>query len=169
MPTPLEVLRSVFGYDTFLGPQEAIIDTLLGGRDAVVLMPTGAGKSLCYQIPALIRPGTAVVVSPAHRPHARPGPGVDPERSARGVSQFLPLGCRGQGSGGGPAGREADLLYVAPERLFMPGFLEQLALSRWRFSPSTRRTAFSMGARLQARVHPPGHALRTLRRAAPGP
>jgi len=64
MPTPLDILRTVFGYDGFVGPQEAIIETLLAGRDAVVLMPTGGGKSLCYQIPALIRPGTAVVVSP---------------------------------------------------------------------------------------------------------
>ena len=64
MPKPIDILRTVFGYDGFVGPQESIIETLLAGRDAVVLMPTGGGKSLCYQIPALIRPGTAVVVSP---------------------------------------------------------------------------------------------------------
>ncbi|MBM4202424.1 MAG: DEAD/DEAH box helicase, partial [Gammaproteobacteria bacterium] len=61
---PLDILRSVFGYDRFRGPQAAIIDRLVAGGDALVLMPTGGGKSLCYQIPALLRPGTGVVVSP---------------------------------------------------------------------------------------------------------
>ena len=60
----LDVLRRVFGYDAFRGEQAAIIDTVVGGGDALVLMPTGGGKSLCYQIPALVRAGTGVVVSP---------------------------------------------------------------------------------------------------------
>ena len=55
----LETLRTVFGYDEFRGEQAAIIDTVVAGGDALVLMPTGAGKSLCYQVPALVRPGTA--------------------------------------------------------------------------------------------------------------
>jgi ATP-dependent DNA helicase RecQ len=59
-----EVLERVFGYSAFRGAQEAVVETLLAGRDALVLMPTGGGKSLCYQIPALVRPGTGVVVSP---------------------------------------------------------------------------------------------------------
>jgi ATP-dependent DNA helicase RecQ len=61
---PLEVLRRVFGYADFRGEQAAIIDRVVSGGDALVLMPTGGGKSLCYQIPALVRSGTGVVVSP---------------------------------------------------------------------------------------------------------
>lgn len=60
----LRTLHRVFGYDAFRGEQEAIIEHVVAGGDAVVLMPTGGGKSLCYQIPALVRPGTGVVVSP---------------------------------------------------------------------------------------------------------
>ncbi|MET4099107.1 ATP-dependent DNA helicase RecQ [Agrococcus sp. UYP10] len=62
--TPLEALTRVWGYDAFRGEQAEIIDELVAGRDAVVLMPTGGGKSLCYQIPSLVREGTGVVISP---------------------------------------------------------------------------------------------------------
>jgi len=62
--TPIEALRKVFGYDSFRGEQAAIIDQVVAGGDALVLMPTGGGKSLCYQIPALVRNGTGVVISP---------------------------------------------------------------------------------------------------------
>ena len=55
---PLEILNRVFGYPSFRGAQEAVIEQILRGGDALVLMPTGGGKSLCYQIPALLRPGT---------------------------------------------------------------------------------------------------------------
>src|SRR5690625_2464705 len=64
MQTPLDVLQHTFGYPSFRGQQEAIIDTLIAGEDALVLMPTGGGKSLCYQIPTLLRPGVGVVISP---------------------------------------------------------------------------------------------------------
>jgi ATP-dependent DNA helicase RecQ len=65
MPEPaLKILRDVFGYESFRGDQAAIIESVLAGRDALVLMPTGGGKSLCYQLPALIREGAGLVVSP---------------------------------------------------------------------------------------------------------
>ena len=62
--TPESVLREVFGFTSFRGSQRAVIEHVLAGGDAVVLMPTGGGKSLCYQVPALLRPGLGVVVSP---------------------------------------------------------------------------------------------------------
>lgn len=64
LPSPQQVLRQVFGYGDFRGPQQAIVEHVVAGGSALVLMPTGGGKSLCYQIPALCRAGLAVVVSP---------------------------------------------------------------------------------------------------------
>ncbi|MCB2176067.1 MAG: DNA helicase RecQ [Actinomycetales bacterium] len=115
--TPVEVLRTVFGYESFRGEQAEIIDAVVSGEDALVLMPTGGGKSLCYQIPALVRPGTGVVVSPLI---ALMQDQVD-ALSALGVrAGFL------NSSQGWEARRETerallagelDLLYLAPERL----------------------------------------------------
>jgi ATP-dependent DNA helicase RecQ len=61
---PLDVLKRVYGYSAFRGKQQAVVEHVTAGGDAVVLFPTGAGKSLCFQIPALCRPGLGVVVSP---------------------------------------------------------------------------------------------------------
>ena len=63
-PAARQILHEVFGYPEFRGRQERIVNTLAGGESLLVLMPTGGGKSLCYQIPALMREGVAVVVSP---------------------------------------------------------------------------------------------------------
>jgi len=123
---PLEVLRTVFGYESFRGPQAEVIDTVVGGGDALVLMPTGGGKSLCYQVPALVRPGTGVVVSPLialmqDQVDALSALGVragflnstqQPDERAAVERDFL-------------AG-ELDLLYLAPERLFVPATMALL-------------------------------------------
>ena len=63
-PSPLQVLREVFGYQEFRPGQAQIVEQVVAGRDALVIMPTGGGKSLCFQTPALVRPGLAVIVSP---------------------------------------------------------------------------------------------------------
>jgi len=111
------VLRRVFGYDTFRGCQREIIDHLISGQDALVLMPTGAGKSLCYQIPALVRDGTGVVVSPLI---ALMQDQVDALRALGVRAGFLnstqDIGARRLVEDAFVAG-ELDLLYVAPERL----------------------------------------------------
>ena len=114
---PVEVLRRVFGYDTFRDGQREIIDHLAGGHDALVLMPTGGGKSLCYQIPALVRDGTGVVVSPLI---ALMQDQVDALRNLGVRAGFLnstqDYDDRRLVESAFLAG-ELDLLYVAPERL----------------------------------------------------
>ena len=115
--TPRDVLDRVFGYDTFRGEQEAIIGHVAGGGDCLVVMPTGGGKSLCYQIPALLRDGLAVVVSPLI---ALMQDQVDALRQsgvrAGYLNSTLTFGEVRAIEDGARAGR-LDLLYVAPERL----------------------------------------------------
>ncbi|GAB6142328.1 DNA helicase RecQ [Methylosoma difficile] len=113
----LEVLKSVFGYDSFRGQQQQVIEQVALGGDALVLMPTGAGKSLCYQIPALLRPGVGVVISPLIA------------LMQDQVSALLQLGVRAAFLNSSQTLQEAraieqrllegqlDLLYIAPERL----------------------------------------------------
>ena len=62
--TALHILQSVFGYESYRPQQQAVVDHLVSGGDALVLMPTGGGKSLCYQIPSMVRPGVGIIVSP---------------------------------------------------------------------------------------------------------
>jgi ATP-dependent DNA helicase RecQ len=128
--TPLEVLREVFGFDSFRGQQLAIVERVIAGGDAVVLMPTGGGKSLCYQVPALLRPGLGVVISPLI---ALMKDQVDALRQA-GV-RAAALNSRLSPGGAAEierAVRDAalDLLYISPERLVTPRCLELLSASR---------------------------------------
>jgi ATP-dependent DNA helicase RecQ len=121
------VLRSTFGYDQFRGPQAEVIGHVLNGGDALVLMPTGGGKSLCYQVPALVRPGVAVVISPLIA------------LMQNQVDKLVELGVRAAFLNSTLTPRaaaqvearllrgELDMLYVAPERLTMEPTLELLA------------------------------------------
>jgi len=122
----LTILRNVFGYARFRPHQEEIIDQVISGRDALVLMPTGGGKSLCYQIPALVRAGTGLVISPLI---------ALMQDQVQGLRQ---LGVRAACLNSTLQRSEAqqvehrlrtgdlDLLYVAPERLLTPRMLELL-------------------------------------------
>ncbi len=124
--TPLEILSRVFGYSGFRGAQQEVIERVAAGGDALVLMPTGGGKSLCYQIPALLRPGTAVVVSPLI---ALMQDQVDALRQlgvrAAFLNSSLPMNEQQAVERALLAG-ELDLLYVAPERLLTERFLALL-------------------------------------------
>ncbi|MDO8294365.1 MAG: DNA helicase RecQ [Gallionella sp.] len=124
--SPQKILRDVFGYAGFRGAQQAIVEHVTAGGDALVLMPTGGGKSLCYQIPALLRNGVGIVVSPLialmqDQVDALKQLGVQAAflnssldaDAARKVSQQLQRG-------------ELKLLYVAPERLMTDSFLNLL-------------------------------------------
>ena len=125
-PPALAVLQEVFGYPAFRGLQAQIVDHVVDGRDALVLMPTGGGKSLCYQIPALLRPGCAVVVSPLI---ALMQDQVDALRELGIAASFLNSSLSGE-----EANRverqmlagDIKLLYVAPERLITSRFLDLL-------------------------------------------
>ncbi|MGC4864416.1 DNA helicase RecQ [Micromonospora sp. DT53] len=113
----LDVLRRVFGYDAFRGFQQGVIDHVVAGGDALVLMPTGGGKSLCYQIPALVRDGVAVVVSPLialmqDQVDALTAVGV----RAGFLNSTQTLDARRRVEAAFVAG-ELDLLYLAPEAL----------------------------------------------------
>ncbi len=125
-PSARQILHDVFGYAAFRGEQQAIVEHVVAGGDALVLMPTGGGKSLCYQIPALLRPGVGIVVSPLialmqDQVEALLLLGIKAaflnssitSEAARVVQNRLLRG-------------ELDLLYVAPERLLMPSFLALL-------------------------------------------
>ncbi len=127
---PLHILRNIFGYEHFRAPQAEVIDTLMRGDDALVLMPTGGGKSLCFQIPSIARAGTGIVVSPLialmqDQVAALRQAGV---RAAFLNSTLMPNAARDieqQLLDG-----ELDLLYVAPERLLLERTLDLLARAR---------------------------------------
>ena len=130
MSSALHLLTTVFGHPAFRGAQQDIVTQVANGGDALVLMPTGGGKSLCYQLPALLRDGTALVVSPLIA------------LMQDQVAALKQLGVRAAFLNSTLDGREAnaveralrggdlDLLYVAPERLMMPRMLELIEESR---------------------------------------
>jgi len=124
---PHDVLRRVFGFPAFRGLQEAAIDTVMRGDDALVLMPTGGGKSLCYQVPALCRAGTAIVVSPLialmdDQVAALRQLGISAGALHSEIEQDESLQTANALANG-----LLDLLYVSPERLLMPGTLDRLS------------------------------------------
>ncbi|MRI32483.1 DNA helicase RecQ [Endozoicomonas sp. OPT23] len=124
--TALNVLKNTFGYDTFRGFQGEVIDEVCQGRDALVLMPTGGGKSLCFQVPALVMPGTAIVVSPLIA------------LMEDQINNLQQIGIRAESLHSGVPFDEQmrieqelftghiDLLYVAPERLMTEMMLHKL-------------------------------------------
>ena len=127
---PQEILSGVFGFSEFRGEQEAIVRHVIAGGDAVVLMPTGGGKSLCYQIPAIAREGTGIVLSPlvalmhdqvmALAPRGRAGGGA--ELVARAEERRAVEAAYLDG--------ELDVLYLAPEQLSSPGTVDFLKRGR---------------------------------------
>ncbi len=126
MSAALEILEKTFGYSEFRGQQAEVIERLAGGGDALVIMPTGGGKSLCYQIPALLRPGCALVVSPLialmqDQVQALRQLGV----RAAALNSALPAQAQRQIESALQDG-ELDLLYLAPERLLQPRTLAML-------------------------------------------
>ena len=126
----LPSLKSVFGYEAFRPLQQEIMEAALSGRDALAILPTGGGKSLCYQLPALQREGLTLVVSPLI---ALMKDQVDQLQAAGVAATFLNSSVPGGEARSRLAGLERGeykLLYLAPERLFLPDFLEKL--KRWR-------------------------------------
>ena len=117
------VLKRVFGYDRFRPGQEQIIEALLRGQDVMAVMPTGAGKSVCYQVPALLLPGADAGDQPPDQPDAGPGAGAGGGGGACGLPQQHSLNDR-QKELMLRRAREGQykIIYVAPERLLMPGF-----------------------------------------------
>lgn len=122
----LEILQTIYGYDQFRGQQQAIVETVIRGEDALVLMPTGGGKSLCYQIPSLARKGTGVVISPlialmqdqvdALQALDLNAAFINSSMDARAINHTENALLSG----------ELDMLYLAPERLLMPSMLDLL-------------------------------------------
>ncbi|ANL41477.1 MULTISPECIES: DNA helicase RecQ [Rhizobium] len=125
--SPLEVLKQVYGYSSFRGKQQQVVEHVVSGGDAVVLFPTGAGKSLCFQIPALCRDGVGIVVSPLialmrDQVEAMKQLGIRAAALNSSLSREEFVEVRRALSAG-----KLDLLYVTPERILTDGFRELIA------------------------------------------
>ena len=124
--TPLDILQNIYGYDSFRGQQESIIEHIISAKNAFVLMPTGGGKSICYQIPAICRSGVGIVISPLialmhDQVTALKQTGIKAEAINSGISgaavwQIIEQLKKNQ----------LDLLYVAPEKILTEDFIEIL-------------------------------------------
>jgi ATP-dependent DNA helicase RecQ len=141
----LHLLQTVFGYPAFRTQQGQIVDHVVNGGDALVLMPTGGGKSLCYQIPALIRHGVGIVVSPLialmqDQVDALAEVGVRAAflnstqtfDEALNIERLMRAG-------------EIDMVYIAPERLMTQRCLELLSVTPLAYLPSMKHTAYHNG------------------------
>ena len=127
---PQHILQSVFGFSDFRSPQDEIIDTLIGGDDALVLMPTGGGKSLCYQIPSILREGCGIIISPL----------IALMQDQVSAVQLLGVKAAFLNSTLDPGAAleiekalqdgDLDLLYIAPERLIQGKTLQLLSQSK---------------------------------------
>ena len=144
--TPLEALKRYFGYDSFRPGQADIVDALLAGQDVLAVMPTGAGKSLCYQIPALLLPGVTLVVSPlislmqdqvkALSTAGVPAAFINSTLTERQIALALQRAAEGS----------YKIIYVAPERLETAVFRDFAAGAEI----SMRRTVSASGGRISA-------------------
>jgi len=160
--TAQQVLSHYYGYPSFRENQQEVIDTLLAGQDAFVLMPTGSGKSICYQIPSIMLNGVGLVVSPLialmqDQVEALRQNGIRAAflNSSLSIEEFKQVEFR-------VLNGQCDILYVAPERLFAKRFQKiigkirsgskkKLVKSRWPYLPLTRPTACPSGAMISDR------------------
>ncbi len=154
-PTALDILSRVFGYQQFRGAQQQIVEHVTGGGDALVLMPTGGGKSLCYQIPALLRAGTGIVVSPLI---ALMQDQVDALRQLGVRAAFLNsvAAARRAGQGGASAAGRRARPALRRARAAADRALPGAARSHHRRAVRHRRGALrlAVGARLPPRIRP---------------
>lgn len=126
MPNALNILQQVFGYDDFRPLQKSIIDSVIAGENNFVLMPTGGGKSLCYQIPALVRDGVGIIVSPLISLMQDQVQALQTNGVAAAFYNSALTEQQAKETLAQLHNNELDLLYVAPERLMSPAFLDRL-------------------------------------------
>lgn len=146
--TAQDILKQYFGYDSFRPGQDELVRAILSGRDTLGIMPTGAGKSICYQVPAMLFPGLTLVISPlislmkdqvgALVEAGVPAACINSAMSAEEFRDALYFAGRGQ----------YKLLYVAPERLTAPRFSNSPSAYRFRWSQSMKHTVFLNGDRI---------------------
>ena len=167
VPGLQQAISQYWGYTTFRPLQREAMDAVLAGRDSIVVLPTGGGKSLCFQAPAVVRPGVARRRLAADLADEGPGRHARRQRCAgRAVQQLAHFGARNQTSSRDSGKNRYKLLYVSPERLVGEGsdsFLSMLSSIRRQLRRGRRSALHQpMGPRLPARVSP-------ARAAAPAP